>query len=180
MRVQLVMAAAIVSLVMEMEKRNTFPEHAVYVAATVIVCSVPAQEKKNVSFAQFIKESALPVMVMENVIDAAVTVPIVVCVMDPVIEIVPIALTENAVYATVSRFVRPAAVPEKSAMNAMMANVLPAVLSPDNRQVRKKTQPEITILSLRSSRIRIATPVTAAGSVRTAVAMICAKTVIVS
>lgn len=78
------MAAAIVALVMEMEKAKSFLVTAVYVAATVIVSTVPAQERKNVTVAKATrKESAFPVMVMENVIDAAVTV--VVCVMDTAI-----------------------------------------------------------------------------------------------
>ena len=84
--VHLVMAAAIVTIVTEMENESTSQEHVVYVTATVIVGTVPAQERKNVAVAKAPrKESAMPVMVMENVIYAAVTVPLVVCVMDTAI-----------------------------------------------------------------------------------------------
>lgn len=129
------MAAAIAPLVMEMEKRNTFLEHAVDVAATVIVRSVPAQEKKNVSFAEAPrKESALPVMVMENVMDATEADSVVINVTDTAIEIVSIAMMANVVFAAVILYVRPAVATEQSVITAK-TNVHPVVPSPNNRQV---------------------------------------------
>lgn len=105
-----------------------------------------AQDTWNVTFARKpLRVNALPVVAMGNVTRAAVTVPIVVCVMDTVIEIVSIAMMANAVFVMVSRFVRHAAVMEKSVMNAMMERVLPAALSPDNRQVRTIIQMETMV-----------------------------------
>lgn len=85
----------------------------------------------------------------------------------------------NAVLATVSRFVRDAAVTEKSAMNAMMENVLPAVPSPTNRQLRSILRSEATILPPRSRRMQIATLAKATGCVHIAVVPIIVKTITV-
>lgn len=114
--------------------------------------------------------SALPVTAMENVTRAAVTDPIVVCVTDTAIETVPIVMLANAVFAVVSRFVRHAAVTEKSVMNVITENVLPAVLNRDNRQALEMIPVEAAMLPLLRSRMQTATLVTAAGGVPTAVA----------
>ena len=84
----------------------------------------------------------------------------------------------NVVFAAVILYARPAAATEQSVMTAR-TNVLPAVPSPNNRQVRTSLRPEATILPPRSRRMQIATLVKATGCVHIAVVPIFVKTITV-